>query len=181
MLAPATLARVQPIRAAPRTQPVRFNKTYEVRWADLDANGHLRHSSYADYATCVRLAILADFGFPLQRFQEEKFGPVFFREETQFKREVHLGEKILVDFRVAAVSTCGRKWTLHHHVFKSTGKLAAIITIDGGWFDTETRRLRRPPPELWEVMGRIHHEWQTGLEGDAPAEQASDDGEDPQP
>ena len=28
-----------------------FTRSFEVRWADLDANRHLRHTAYLDYAT----------------------------------------------------------------------------------------------------------------------------------
>ena len=142
--------------SAPKTVPSRhlspFFRSFEVRWADLDPNGHLRHSAYGDYATHVRLSILAEHGYSLERFKEERFGAVIFREECVFKREIVLGERVYVDFRVGEMSPCGRKWTVRHHVVKENGKLAAQLTLDGCWFNLDKRRLMRPPQALYDVM-----------------------------
>jgi len=31
-------------------EPEGFSRTYAIKWADLDTNGHLRYSVYIDYA-----------------------------------------------------------------------------------------------------------------------------------
>ena len=37
----------------------RFTRSFIVRWADCDANGHLRNTCYSEYAIEVRMAFLA--------------------------------------------------------------------------------------------------------------------------
>ena len=37
--------------------PAIFTHTVEVRWSDLDANQHMRHSAYADLCVASRVII----------------------------------------------------------------------------------------------------------------------------
>ena len=66
--------------------------TYRTRWADMDPNGHMRHSAYADYAADQRLVLLADWGYDIKEFAKLRLGPILFREETKFIKEIHIGE-----------------------------------------------------------------------------------------
>lgn len=132
-----------------------YARTFDVRWADVDPNRHLRHSAYADYCTHVRLTYLADRGWPMERFAKEAIGPVILREETRYKREVELGDRITVDFRVGHMSKCGRKWTVIQHITRGDGEVAAVCTLEGIWIHLEARRPLRPPADLHAVMSRI--------------------------
>jgi len=38
-----------------------------------------------------------------------------------------------------------RKWTLVHELWKQEDVLAAIITVEGAWLDTDLRKLVIPP------------------------------------
>jgi len=46
-----------------------FETRCEVRWADLDPNGHVRHTVFMDWATQCRVAALAAAGLTPRRFQ----------------------------------------------------------------------------------------------------------------
>jgi acyl-CoA thioester hydrolase len=126
--------------------------TYHVRWAEMDPNGHMRHSAYADFAADQRVAFLGQKGFDLRKFAELRLGPILFREETKFLKEVHLGEAIRVDGRVASLSEDGSRWTIVHTLYKADGRVAATVTVDGAWLDLDKRKLRLPPPELADIM-----------------------------
>jgi len=126
--------------------------TYHVRWAEMDPNGHMRHSAYADFATDQRVAYLRAHGFDLQKFGELRLGPVTFREETKFLKEVHAGEAIQVDGRLLSLSDDGGRWTVLHTIYKANGRVAATVTVEGGWFDLDQRKLCLPPPELAAVV-----------------------------
>ena len=39
------------------------SQTYTVRWAELDPNGHMRHSAYADFAADQRVHWLTGAGY----------------------------------------------------------------------------------------------------------------------
>ncbi|AMR25473.1 hypothetical protein A0257_22540 (plasmid) [Hymenobacter psoromatis] len=122
--------------------------TYQVRWAEMDPNGHMRHSAYADFATDQRVAFLRTHGFDLQKFSELRLGPVTFREETNFLKEVHVGEAIRVDGRLVSFSEDGSRWTVLHTIYKANGRVAATVMVAGAWFDLAQRKLCLPPPEL---------------------------------
>lgn len=137
------------------SEPPLFSKRFEVRWADLDANRHLRNTAYLDFATHVRFAFLAENGFPPSRFGELHFGPVILREEMTFLREVGPNDELTVDYRLAAVSADRRRFRLRHRVFRRDGVEAARIETDGGWMDLATRKLRPPPDELQKALDRL--------------------------
>jgi acyl-CoA thioester hydrolase len=133
----------------------KFTLEFEVRWADCDPNRHLRHSAFADYATHVRFQYIEAQGFALSRFEEERFGPVIFRDETQYLREIKLGERIRIDFECLAFSDDGTRWSVMHTVYKENGKKAALLFLDGGWMSFDTRKLRVPPEDLLAIMKRL--------------------------
>lgn len=125
-----------------------FQRVFEVRWADLDPNRHLRNTAYSDYATHTRFSVLIEHGFTPLRFEELAFGPVVFREETRFMREVAMGDKVTIDVTVAGLSADASRWRFRHHVVRAEGEIAALVTLEGAWLDLETRKLTVPPEQL---------------------------------
>lgn len=135
-------------------EPIR--KSFEVRWSDLDLNGHLRHSAYADYATDARLAHFMRHGMGPGRFLELGVSPVILREELRYLREISGSDPVEVDFRVAAMAPDGSRWRARHAFeIGAERKLAAIVTVDGGWFHLATRRLVPPPPEITTIFDLV--------------------------
>jgi acyl-CoA thioester hydrolase len=62
--------------------------TFTLRWADLDPNGHVRHSVYYDWGAVARIAYLEKQGVGLDWMVRNGIGPVLFREEARFSREI---------------------------------------------------------------------------------------------
>jgi acyl-CoA thioester hydrolase len=71
-----------------------YNVKAEIRWSDIDANFHVLHSRYYEYCANARLNILAQNGMTMQVIQDEHIGPILFREEAVFKRELKFGDEI---------------------------------------------------------------------------------------
>lgn len=126
--------------------------TYHVRWAEMDPNGHMRHSAYADFAADQRITLLARFGYDLKKFGELRLGPILFREETKFLKEVSAGDEIRVDGHFTSLSPDGGRWTILHTIYKADGRVAATVTVDGAWLDLDKRKLCLPPPDLMAAM-----------------------------
>jgi len=126
--------------------------SYRTRWADMDPNGHMRHSAYADYAADQRVVTLGRAGFSLQQFAALRIGPILFREETRYLKEISIGEEIRVDSKLAQLNEDGSRWTIVHGIYKADGRLAATVTVDGAWLDLGRRKLTVPPAELTEMM-----------------------------
>jgi acyl-CoA thioester hydrolase len=128
------------------------SQTYTVRWAELDPNGHMRHSAYADFAADQRVQWLASHGFDIKRFTELQMGPILFREETKYLKEIHAGEQIRVEGRLLGGAPDGSRWTIEHTIYKADGRVAATVTVDGAWLDLARRKLTVPPADLAAVL-----------------------------
>ena len=116
----------------------------QIRWSDMDANRHLRHSAYYDYAAAMRIMVLSESGLTLKKLEEFEIGPVLFREEAIFKREIRLDDRITVDVVLVKSTADFSRWSLRHQFIKEDGTLAAIVNIDGAWLDLIKRKLVVP-------------------------------------
>jgi acyl-CoA thioester hydrolase len=125
-----------------------FQETFKTRWSDFDANRHLRHTAYNDYAAEVRLRYFKQQGFTMSNFATDNLGPILFKEETSFFKEVLMGANVTVNLKLKAVSEKTERWKLLHHFFNEKGELAAEIMVYGAWIDLEKRKLAIPPPRF---------------------------------
>ncbi len=139
------------------TPMVPFQQQIVVRWQDIDANRHLRNTAYSEFATDTRFRYVASQGFPQERFEELRFGPVILREEIRYRREVLLGQTVTVNMLTAGLSADGSQWRVRQQVLLPDGREAAVLTLEGGWIHMDTRRLIDPPPELVAVLLQLPH------------------------
>lgn len=119
-----------------------------VLWAQIDANMHMRHSAYADFAAQTRLAMMESVGLKPDKLFEHKIGPVLFREELFYLREVGFNDHIKVTCEVLKSRADGSRWSIRHEVYRQDGVKAAIIIADGSWIDMEKRKLAILPTEI---------------------------------
>lgn len=92
--------------------------------------------------------------------REHNFGPVIFREECIFKKEIRPEDKISINLTLAKATRDYARWTMQHHIFKNNEIVAAIITLDGAWIDISQRKLTIPPIEVhkgFEQMPQAEH------------------------
>jgi len=122
-----------------------YLKRVEIRWSDLDPNFHLRHSSYYDFGAYCRIAFLFENGITARLMNEQEIGPVLFREECFFKREIVFGDEITVSLKLRSVSKDFRKFSMQHEIYKNGNELAAILNVDGAWMNTRHRKIITPP------------------------------------
>lgn len=137
-----------------------FSKKFQVIWADIDANRHMRHSAYYDYAAQLRVLFFSEAGYPLEKLAQMQIGPILFREEAVFLKEIHMNESITVDINLAAMRPDASRWRIIHTISKENGDKAAVITVDGAWIDLFKRKLASPPEDLVvavEHMPRIEN------------------------
>jgi acyl-CoA thioester hydrolase len=125
-----------------------FRKEISIRWADIDPNFHLRHSAYYDFGSQQRIEILESLGLTLLMMKEQNFGPILFREECVFKKEIFLSDTITITTQLAKGNEDGSRWTIRHEFIGTDHKVCAILTLDGAWIDTKRRRLLSPVPTI---------------------------------
>jgi acyl-CoA thioester hydrolase len=146
---------IDTLKGLPVTDPCR--REIQVRWSDLDPNGHLRHTAYMDYGAQARVGFLSDCGFTLERFRKLHLGPVLFHEDTRYLREVHANECVVVTTELCGLSIDGKHWRMRNRIFKADGTLACVIDVQGAWLDTTTRKIVAPPSELQDAMRKAPH------------------------
>ena len=133
----------------------KFIKDIQLRWSDLDPNFHLRHSIYYDWAALCRIEFLKEFDLTAHIMQQFHFGPVLFREECVFKREIRDSDKITVDLSLLKAKKDYSRWSIRHHIMKNADILSAVVTVDGAWINTIERKLTLPPPIAGEVFSQM--------------------------
>lgn len=119
----------------------------QVIWSMIDANGHLRHSAYADFAAQARVNILEQAGLAAQLFQN-KIGPILFREELVYFKEIRMNELIRVSVELTRCREDGSRYSLQSIIYKQDGIKSAEVNVDGAWLDLSQRKLTALPPEL---------------------------------
>jgi acyl-CoA thioester hydrolase len=132
-----------------------FESTNIVRWADVDANRHLRHSAFADYAAHSRMEFLTAVGFTAERLAEWNMGPVIFREESRYYRELHLMQPFRLRSVLKTRSEDFRKFTLLTEFLDDTGTVLATVEVDGAWFDLGRRKVTAPPAAGIELLAQV--------------------------
>jgi acyl-CoA thioester hydrolase len=140
-----------------------FLRRLEVRWADLDPNFHLRHSVYYDYGATARIQLFQELGITVEFMRQHSFGPIIFREECMFKKEIKLADIVSIDVKLQKVKPDFSRWTIQHTIYKNGDIVCAYLTIDGAWMDTIKRKLTIPPPEVVKTLDIIprdgHFDW----------------------
>jgi len=132
-----------------------YSKNIEVRWSDMDPNFHLRHSVYYDWAAFMRLTFLLEHKLTPAVMHELHFGPILFREECVFKREVAFGDKISVNLLATKSRRDLSRWSMIHEIWKNNDTLSAVVTVDGAWLDTKIRKLATPPAMIQSVFDAL--------------------------
>jgi acyl-CoA thioester hydrolase len=129
-----------------------YVRPIEIRWADLDPNFHLRHSVYYDYGAYCRISFLEERGLNAAFMAKNQFGPILFREECVFRKEIRLGDTITIDLQLLKAREDQSRWAIQHKIVKNDGVLAAILTVEGAWIDVFQRKLTVPPETARHVF-----------------------------
>ena len=127
----------------------------QVRWADLDPNFHLRHSVYYDWGALSRISFLEKNGLTSSVMTQLHFGPIIFREECIFRREIRLDDKPTIDLSILKGRKDFSRWSIVHTIRKNADTVAAILTCEGAWLDTHLRKLAPPPAEVFNAFSKM--------------------------
>lgn len=132
-----------------------YTQKVEIRWSDLDPNYHLRHSVYYDWGAFTRFSFLNAHGFTAEVMNETYTGPILFREEALFKREIRFGDSIEINILLLKARKDMSRWTIVNEIWKNNDTLSAIITVDGAFINTQTRKLAIPNEQVFAAFDAI--------------------------
>lgn len=124
-------------------------------WSDMDFNRHMGNAAYLNLCTTVRLKHFADQGISFAEFERLRVGPVVFRDEVEYYREVQLLEKLTVHLEMLGSSDDHSQFKLRNEIWKENGVKAAQVVSTGGWLDMATRKLVVPPVVIRSALAAI--------------------------
>jgi acyl-CoA thioester hydrolase len=132
-----------------------FEIKFPTIWANFDANAHMRHTAYNDYAAEMRSRFFQENGFSLTEFAKHNIGPILFEENTRFFREIKLGENITANLELIGSSSKFERFKFKHQIIKENGVISAEIKIYGAWIDLTKRKLTVPPQEMITIFENL--------------------------
>lgn len=132
-----------------------FELPFQVTWADLDANRHMRNSSYLEYASQSRFVFLAQHGFTPQAFAEHAIGPAILNDEISYRRELLFLDRFTVNLQICGRNEDGSRSQFLNRFTREDGKVACEIRTLFVWIDLNTRKITAPPPALQAAMDAL--------------------------
>ena len=127
----------------------------QLRWSDLDPNFHLRHSVYYDWGALCRVTFLNQQGLTADMMSRIQVGPILFREECVFRKEIRSGDSVTIDLQLLKARADFSRWSIQHHIRKNDGTVSAVLTVDGAWMNTSLRKLATPPESVHAVFAEM--------------------------
>lgn len=123
----------------------------QVIWAQVDPNKHLRHSAYADLCAQARINMLEKTGLTFDKFTNENIGPILFREELIYYREIMLNENVKIKVEMTRYNTINSRFSFRHEIYRSDDTKCAVVNVDGAWLDLSKRKLTALP-DSWKTI-----------------------------
>ena len=84
-----------------------------------------------------------------------QIGPILFREECSFKREIHFGDEMLINMKIVKHTENFSRLTIAHEIWKGD-IICANIVAEVAWIDTLKRKLAIPTQEIIDILRRIN-------------------------
>ncbi len=132
-----------------------YSRNYEIRWSDLDANGHVNYSAYINAAADLRYHFFSERNFPPEKFEELGIGPIYTAIHAWFLREVRMGETVTITYALSGLSPQGSRWKVQHDILKPNRKKAVSLEIEGAILNLTTRKPAFPAPELMQTFNLV--------------------------
>jgi acyl-CoA thioester hydrolase len=110
---------------------------------------------YYDFAAAARMNLLSERGLTSKKFEEFNLGPILFREEAIFRREIHLEDKITLKIELYKATEDFSRWSLRHAFEKEDGTLTTTLNIDGAWMDLSLRKLTKPNAFISNIFSQF--------------------------
>lgn len=124
----------------------RYWKSIEVRWGDMDAQGHVNHTVYLTYCESARVELLRRIGFKGKLAGLDE-GPTLVHASCDFKRQVVCPAKLDVGLRVEKISRRSFKmvYGIFFHGLDGDSGLTAVAASINAWVNyTESRAVELP-------------------------------------
>ncbi len=125
-----------------------YKKQFEIRWSDVDANGHLANSAYTNFMSHARMAFFGNQGFSMPEIKKHNVGLVVFYEHMYYFKEAFIGTPVTVTIEVSGLSNDGMLFMFTHNFYNHKGEHLAYCEMQGAWINLKSRKLTALPEAL---------------------------------
>jgi len=132
-----------------------FKKQFEIRWSDVDANGHLANSAYTNFMSHARMSFFTEMGFSMKEIASHNIGPVVFYEHMFYFKESFLGTPIVVTLEVSGLSEDGMFFKFDHNFYNHKGQHLAHCEMLGAWINLKSRKLTALEESLMQLIHKL--------------------------
>jgi acyl-CoA thioester hydrolase len=131
---------------APTPPPAPGRSTYRVRWAELDALGHMNNAAYLDLLVQGTLDVLDGLGWPVDRLARDGVAPYVSAGDVEYLDEVRHGDRLETLTWFTAVSD---GLDVHQRCARLADARPVVqANTSWRWSDTRTDAAAEPPSGL---------------------------------
>ena len=123
---------------------------FPVRYYETDQMGIVHHSNYIRYFECARNNMMREFGYPIEKCEEDGVTIPIVSVECQYKHPAKMGD----DLRIVAMidSAPLAKLKIRQAVYNQEGTLCVEGEVVLGFLSKATGRPTRCPEKLIEAI-----------------------------
>jgi len=135
---------------APAPPPAPGRSTYRVRWAELDALGHMNNAAYLDLLVQGTLDVLDGLGWPVERLSAGGVAPYVAAGDVEYLDEVRHGDRLETLTWFAAAPD---RLDVHQRSIRTAdGRAVVQASTSWRWADARTDASAPPPPGLGAAL-----------------------------
>lgn len=102
-------------------------KTYTIVKSDLDRLGHMNYLKYIKHFEIARFEWLQQIGLSFEQLYEKQLGPVVLKLDTEYTKELRLGDIIEIRTKLKKVGT--KSFTLEQIMYDNNQVSSTTIVI----------------------------------------------------
>ena len=120
--------------------------SFPVRYYETDQMGIVHHSNYIRYFECARNNMMAEFGYPIEKCEEDGVTIPIVSVECRYKHPAKMGDTVRVVAMIEKVPLA--KLFIKQAVYNQDGELCVEGEVALGFLSKETGRPTRCPEPL---------------------------------
>jgi thioesterase-3 len=119
--------------------------------AHLDSYGHMNNVAYLQAFEEARWQMITERNYGLEKVRELQVGPVLLGIDVQFRKEVLLRQKVVIQSHTLSYE--GKICKIQQKMLSPSGEIHCQATITMGMFDMRARKLILPSKEWLIACG----------------------------
>lgn len=124
-------------------------KTYTIAESDIDELGHMNYLKYVKHFEIARFEWFTKVGINFDYMLEKKLGLVLLKFDTEYLKEVRLGDTVEIHTKLLKVGT--KSFTIEQIMYYE-GAVSSKTTIIMTIMDLQTRKAIPVPNELVNAL-----------------------------